>query len=318
MKDKIVLRLNPFLAFLAVCAIATEMARAQQDPQYTQYMFNTMVINPAFAGSRGVSSVGLLHRSQWLGLDGAPTTQTFNFSSPLSNRVGLGFAIVNDEIGNGTSKETSFDASFSYTIPVSEIGNLAFGIKAGGHLLSLDFTKLVNYGAETNLPNIDNKFSPNFGVGAYYFSERFFTGLSIPNLLQTEHFDNASQSSSYLAAERMNIYLISGYVFELNRNMKFRPATLIKMVGGAPVQIDLSANMLFNDKFSLGAAYRLGAAVSALFGFQVTDKFLMGLAYDVETTALGNTQFNDGSFEVFLRYDFINRINRRAVNNRFF
>lgn len=304
---------------LIVLAITmAEVVMSQQDPQYTQYMFNTMVINPAFAGSRGVSTIGLLHRSQWIGLDGAPTTQTLNFSTPVTERVGIGFSVVNDEIGNGTSQETYFDAAFSYTLPVSEEASLALGLKAGGHFLSLDFTNLVNYGAETNLPNIDNKFSPNFGLGVYYYTETFYAGLSVPNILETEHFENAAQSSSFLAAEQLNFYLMSGYVYELNRNMKFRPALLLKGVGGAPLQVDLSANMLFNDTFSFGAAYRWDAAVSALVGLQISNKFLLGLAYDVETTALGSTQFNDGSFEVFLRYDFITRLNRKQVKNRFF
>ena len=294
------------------------LVTAQQDAQYTQYMLNTMVINPAFSGSRGVSSMGILYRSQWIGLDGAPTTQTLNFSTPVTERVGVGFSIVNDEIGNGTSQETYFDASFSYTLPISETSNLALGLKAGGHLLNLDFSKLINFGAETNLPNIDQKFSPNFGVGIYYYTENYFAGLSVPNILETTHFDNASQSSSYLATERMNFYLVSGYVFDLNRNLKFKPAILLKAVNGAPLQTDVSASFLFNDKFSLGAAYRWDAAVSALFGFQISNKLMIGMAYDVETSALGSTVFNDGSLEVFLRYDFITRFNRRAVNNRFF
>ena len=304
----------PFIVTLFLSGLVT----AQQDAQYTQYMLNTMVINPAFSGSRGVSSMGILYRSQWIGLDGAPTTQTLNFSTPVTERVGVGFSIVNDEIGNGTSQETYFDASFSYTLPISETSNLALGLKAGGHLLNLDFSKLINFGAETNLPNIDQKFSPNFGVGIYYYTENYFAGLSVPNILETTHFDNASQSSSYLATERMNFYLVSGYVFDLNRNLKFKPAILLKAVNGAPLQTDVSASFLFNDKFSLGAAYRWDAAVSALFGFQISNKLMIGMAYDVETSALGSTVFNDGSLEVFLRYDFITRFNRRAVNNRFF
>jgi len=304
----------PFIVTLFLTSLVT----AQQDAQYTQYMLNTMVINPAFSGSRGVSSMGILYRSQWIGLDGAPTTQTLNFSTPVTEKVGVGFSIVNDEIGNGTSQETYFDASFSYTLPISETSNLALGLKAGGHLLNLDFSKLVNFGAETNIPNIDQKFSPNFGVGIYYYTENYFAGLSVPNILETTHFDNASQSSSYLATERMNFYLVSGYVFDLNRNLKFKPAILLKAVNGAPLQTDVSASFLFNDKFSLGAAYRWDAAVSALFGFQISNKLMIGMAYDVETSALGSTVFNDGSLEVFLRYDFITRFNRRAVNNRFF
>lgn len=291
---------------------------AQQDAQYTQYMYNTIAVNPAYAGSRGVFSIGALHRSQWVGLDGAPVTQTLNFHTPVSNRVGLGLSIVNDEIGNGTNQDTYFDAAFSYTIPTSEEGKLSFGLKAGGHFLNIDFTKLRNYGAETNLPNIDNKFSPNFGAGVYYHTDKFYTGLSVPNFLQTEHFDNSgTNSSSFLAEERLNIYLITGYVFDLNPNLKFKPAGLLKAVKGAPLQLDVSANFLINDKFSVGAAYRWDAAVSLLAGFQISDQFMLGLAYDRETTDLGATRFNDGSFEVFLRYEFLTRY-KKIITPRFF
>lgn len=290
---------------------------AQQDAQYTQYMYNTISVNPAYAGSRGMLSVAALHRSQWVGLDGAPTTQTLNIQSPVSKRVGLGLSIVNDEIGNGTNQDTYFDAAFSYTIPTSNTGKLSFGLKAGGHLLDVDFTKLRNFSAETNLPNIDRKFSPNFGAGVYYHTDKFYAGLSVPNFLETEHFDTSENGSSFLAEERMNFYLISGYVFDLNQDWKFKPAGLLKAVEGAPLQVDVSANFLYNNKLSLGAAYRWDAAISALFGYQLTDQFLIGLAYDKETTELGNTTFNDGSFEVFLRYEFLNRY-KKVLTPRFF
>jgi type IX secretion system PorP/SprF family membrane protein len=303
--------------FLVLSIIGIAFVNAQQDPQYTQYMLNGIVINPAIAGSRGVSTISGLHRSQWIGLEGAPTTQTLNFNAPVSRRVGIGLSVVNDAIGNGTQQETYFDAVFSYNIPVSEEGNLAFGINAGGDWLSVDFTKLVNYGVETNLPNIDRKFSPTVGLGTYFYTEQYFIGLSVPSLLETEHFDNSGDSNSYIAKERMNFYLMSGAVFDLNRNTKLRPAILIKAVSGAPVQVDLTASFLFNDRFSVGAAYRLDAAFSALFGMQITNEFLAGLAYDIETTELGSTQFNDGSFEVFLRYDFLNRFRKKATYNFF-
>ncbi|MBO0591033.1 type IX secretion system membrane protein PorP/SprF, partial [Cellulophaga sp. E16_2] len=269
---------------------ATTTLSAQQDAQYTQYMYNTISVNPAYAGSRGVLSIAALHRSQWVGLDGAPTTQTLNIHAPVSRRIGLGLSIVNDEIGNGTNQDTYFDAAFSYTIPTSEEGKLSFGLKAGGHFLNIDFSKLRNYGAESNLPNVDNKFSPNFGAGVYYHTDNFYTGLSVPNFLQTEHFDSAgTNSSSFLAEERLNIYFITGYVFDLNPNLKFKPAGLLKAVKGAPLQVDISANFLINDKFSVGAAYRWDAAVSLLAGFQISEQLMLGLAYDKETTDLGAT-----------------------------
>ncbi|WP_324028160.1 type IX secretion system membrane protein PorP/SprF [Maribacter sp. BPC-D8] len=310
--------MNKYFLTIIITVAGLFMGHAQQDAQYTQYMYNTISVNPAYAGSRGVLSITALHRSQWVGLDGAPTTQTLNFHTPVSDHVGLGLSVVNDEIGNGTNQDTYIDAAFSYTVNTSEEGKLSFGLKAGGHLFNVDFTKLRNYGAETNLPNIDNKFSPNFGAGIYYHTDQFYAGLSVPNFLQTEHFDNSdTNSSSLIAQERMNFYLITGYVFDLKNNVKFKPAALIKAVKGAPLQIDLSANFLFNDKFSLGAAYRWDAALSALFGFQLNDQFMLGLAYDKETTDLGATRFNDGSFEIMLRYEFLNKY-KRVITPRFF
>ena len=293
---------------------------AQQDAQYTQYMYNTMAVNPAYAGSRDVLSIAALHRSQWIGLDGAPTTQTLNLHTRASERVGLGLSIVNDEIGNGTNQDTYFDAVFSYTIPVSETEKLSFGIKAGGHFLNIDFNQLRNFdpsAAPAGTANIDKKFSPNFGSGVYYHTEKFYAGLSIPNFLKTEHFDSSGSAASFLAQERMNWYLISGFVFDLDPNVKLKPAFLLKAVTGAPLQIDLSATFLVKDNLSLGVAYRWDAALSALVGFQLSEKLMLGLAYDREITELGNTAFNDGSFELFLRFELLTR-QAEILNPRFF
>lgn len=293
---------------------------AQQEPQYTQYIYNTVVINPGYAGSRGVFSITGMHRSQWLGIDGAPKTQTLNFHTPVSERVGIGLSIVNDDIGNGTNQETYFDGVFSYTIPFSRENKLAFGIKAGGHLLNIDFTKLANYEREVSvsgIANIDNRFSPNFGVGAYYYNERFYAGISVPNFLRTEHFDEADSSNSFLARERFNLYLMTGYVYDIYPTVKFKPALLFRAAQGTPLQIDVSANFLFNEKFTIGAAYRWDAALSAIFGFQLNDNLTLGLAYDRELSELGGQTFNDGSFEILLRYEFLTRLQRRMAP-RFF
>lgn len=296
--------------------------QAQQDAQYTQYMFNTMSVNPAYAGSRGQLSIAALYRAQWIGLEGSPETQTLNLHSPIRNsRVGYGLSVVNDNIGDGVVQETYFDAVVSYTIDVSSEGKLSFGLKAGGNLLSLDFNGLNNFDDEPiSGDNIENRFSPNFGLGMYYHTNKFYAGLSAPNLLETDHFDNEQRDANdvqFLSTDRINFYLITGYVFDLNSNLKFKPALLTKVVSGAPLQLDLSANFLFNDKFSFGAAYRWDAAISALAGFQISDQLMLGLAYDRETTELGSTQFNDGSFEVFLRWELIKSF-ERLVSPRFF
>ncbi|MUH38287.1 type IX secretion system membrane protein PorP/SprF [Zobellia amurskyensis] len=312
--------MKKFLLIALLTATSFCGLRAQQDAQYTQYMYNTMAINPAYAGSRGVLSIAGLHRSQWVGIEGAPKTQTLNFHTPVSDRVGVGLSIVNDDIGNGTSQETYFDGVFSYTVPISREANLAFGLKASAHVLNLDFSKLSNYSNEASgagLTNIDNKLSPNFGAGVYYYDEQFYIGLSVPNFLATKHFDGDASSSSFLAKERMNFYLVTGYIYELNQRWQFKPALLLKAVNGAPLQIDVSANFMFNNKFILGAGYRWDAALSGMFGFQASDQILLGLAYDREVTELGGSRFNDGSFEVVLRYEFQSRY-RRTTAPRFF
>ncbi|SHJ89846.1 type IX secretion system membrane protein, PorP/SprF family [Arenibacter nanhaiticus] len=306
--------------FLILLLLPPIWLQAQQDAQYTQYMYNTLSINPAYAGSRGVLSINALHRSQWLGLDGAPKTQTMSLHSPVSNRVGLGLSIVNDEIGNGTNQDTYFDAAFSYSVPTSENGILSLGLKAGGHLLNIDFNKLRNY-----VPNamsggnesVDKKFSPNFGIGVYYHTNRFYAGLSVPNFLKTDHFEGNNSTTNYLSQERLNLYLISGFILDINPDLQLKPGVLLKSVAGAPLQLDVSATFLLDQKFSLGAAYRWDAAISALVGFQFTDKFMVGMAYDKETTALGGTEFNDGSFEVFLRYELLTKF-KKVLNPRFF
>ncbi len=297
---------------------------AQQDAQYTQYMYNTISVNPAYAGSRGVMSIMGLHRSQWVGLDGAPRTQTLTLNTPIgdSERIGLGLSIVNDEIG--PTDETYFDIDFSYTIPTSDSGRLSFGLKAGGHLLNVDFQQLTQFNSNDALfeANIDNKFSPNVGVGVYYHTDHFYLGLSAPNLLETDHFDESTTDSnstavSFLAEERINYYLIAGHVFDLSPEVKFKPAVLSKLVFGAPLQVDLSANFLLYDRFTVGAAYRWSAAVSATVGFQISDAMMIGFAYDRETTELGQTQFNDGSYEVLLRFELFKKYNR-MLTPRFF
>lgn len=291
---------------------------SQQDSQFTNYMYNTVTINPAYAGSRDVLSVFGLHRSQWVGLDGAPVTNAFSIHSPLTNsQLGVGLSVINDRIG--PSDENSISADVSYTIPTSEKYKLAFGLKATANLLNIDFTKLKIYDTQDNLAqnNVDNKFSPNIGAGIYYYSDKSYFGISVPNFLETKHFDKNANSlaSSTNAAERMHYYFVGGYVFDVAENIKFKPAFLSKIVAGAPLQVDISGNVLFYDKLTLGVAYRWDAAMSALAGFQISDSWFVGYGYDMEVTKLAN--YNSGSHEIFLRYELFKKINK-VVSPRFF
>lgn len=288
---------------------------SQQDSQFTQYMYNTININPAYAGSRGVLSIFGLHRNQWVGLDGAPVTNTFSLNTPFSrSRIGLGVSILNDRIG--PSEENTISVDVSYSVPVSETFKLSFGVKGTANLLNIDFNKLNQYDPGDVLAqrNIDNKFSPNIGAGIYLHSNRSYIGFSVPNFLETEHFDKENSIAS-IASERMHYHLIGGHVFDLSESIKFKPAFLGKLVEGAPLQVDISANFLFNEKFTLGAAYRWSAAMSGMVGFQISESWMIGYAYDMETTKLAH--YNSGSHEIFLRYELFKNYNK-VVSPRFF
>ena len=310
---------GPKHIFAVLLMFLTFTISAQQDAQYTQYMYNTVSVNPGYTGSRGHLSIAALYRAQWVGLEGAPKTQTFNLHTPMGYRgVGMGISVINDKIG--PTSETYLDLDFSYTIQTSQDARLSFGLKASGHLLDIRFSELnqdyTNPGGPdpTLQQDIQNKFSPNIGAGVYYHTDRFYAGISAPRILETTHFDSSSLST---ASEQINFYGITGYVFDLSAFWKFKPALLTKVVRGAPLQIDFSANFMYNDRFIMGAAYRWDAAFSGMAGFQISPAFLIGLAYDREITELGQAAFNDGSFEVILRYDFI-RVLDQMKSPRFF
>ncbi|CAD5341419.1 hypothetical protein FLA105535_01393 [Flavobacterium bizetiae] len=285
---------------------------AQQDAQYTQYMYNTININPAYAGSRGAMSIFGLYRTQWVGLDGAPETSSFSLNTPLNNsNLGLGVSLVNDKIG--PTNENTFSADLSYTIPTSQTFKLSFGIKATANLFSLDVNKLnPEHQGDPQFQDLNSKFSPNIGAGVYYHSDKAYIGLSVPNFIETNRYDD---NDIAIFKDKINYYLIAGYVFDVDPYIKFKPAVLTKMVEGSPLQVDLSANFMFNDKFVAGLAYRWSAALSAMVGFQVTDGLFIGYSYDRETTRLNN--YNSGSHEIFLRFEFFNNYSR-ITSPRFF
>jgi len=275
-------------------------------------MYNTINVNPAYAGSRGVLSVFGLHRTQWVGLDGAPTTNAFSLNSPIDNsNLGVGLSFVNDKIG--PTVENTISADLSYTIRTSETYKLSFGVKGTANLFNLDVTKLNPQNAgDPLLQDLNNDFSPNVGAGAYLHSDKLYLGVSVPNFFETKRYDDNDVA---VYKERMNLYFIGGYVFDLTPSLKFKPAFLTKVVEGAPLQLDVSGNFLINEKFVLGAAWRWDAAVSAMAGFQITDGLFIGYGYDLETTKLAN--YNSGSHEVFLRFELFKK-QEKIVSPRFF
>jgi type IX secretion system PorP/SprF family membrane protein len=279
---------------------------AQQDPQYTQYMYNTTMINPAYAGSRGTLNVFGMYRTQWVGLEGAPKTANISISTPLGDSgLGLGVNFMNDRLG--AMEENNIAVDLAYAININYNYKLAFGLKGTANLLNVDYTKLTIYHPTDPVAqeNISNKFNPNIGAGLYLYSDRAYLGISVPNFLTQDRYDDNEVNTM---RQKAHFYLMGGYVFELGRDVQFKPAVLAKAISGSPLQVDATANFLFYEKFTLGAAYRWDASVSALAGFQVTKGLFVGYAYDFETTQLRH--YNSGSHEVFLRFELFKRGSR--------
>ena len=306
------MRATIFIAILAV----SQIVLSQQDSQYTQYMYNTETVNPAYAGNRGVLSFAGLYRTQWVGINGAPKTMNFSVNSPVSERVGLGLSFFNDEIGISTENNVAID--FSYTLPLNDDElYLSFGLKGGLNILDVDYGKLnpndITDPAFHPSNNIDGQLSTIIGAGLYLrHRDKWYIGLSSPSLLETEHYDDVTIST---ASELMHLYLIGGYVFDLTPDWKFKPAFLLKTVDGAPLAADLSANFLYANQLTLGAAYRWDSALSGLIGFQVTDNIMLGYAYDYDLTDIGN--YSSGSHEIFLRFE-LGKQGSGIINPRFF
>ncbi|MBB1138229.1 type IX secretion system membrane protein PorP/SprF [Myroides sp. WP-1] len=302
---------NVWLVSLGLLGIT--QTYGQQDPQYTQYMYNHSNINPAYAGSReGVHIFGL-YRTQWVGLEGAPKTATLSVNTPLGESgLGLGVNFTNDHLG--VMDDNTLSVDLSYAIDLNYRYKLAFGLKGSANLLDVNYSKLNIYNPTdpVSADDIKNEFTPNIGAGLFLYSDKAYVGLSAPNLLtRTRYDDNDVQT----LRQKMHLYLTGGYVFDLNPNLKFKPATMIKMEQGSPLQVDVSANFIFLDKFTLGAAYRWDASVSALAGFQVSENIFVGYSYDAETSKLA--RYNSGSHEIFLRFSLFNSFKRVAAP-RFF
>ena len=285
---------------------------SQQDPQYTQYMYNTMSVNPAYVGSRGHTTITALGRTQWVGLDGAPDTQTLSYDTPLGySGVGLGVNLTNDRIG--PSNEIYLDANVSYTVRTSDEGNLAFGLKLGARHLSVDWSKGISQNPDANLSENVSEFLPTIGAGVYFYKPKWYVGLAVPNLLKTSHYDDTANGGD-VAEERLHFFLIAGYVFDINEDLKFKPAALAKVVTGAPLSIDVSANFLFKEKFTVGLAWRWDDSLSALLGFQVKRSLYVGFAYDLTTSNYSN--YNSGTYELMLRYEIFKQ--QKMKSPRFF
>ncbi len=285
---------------------------SQQLPQFTQYMYNTVSINPAYAGSRDAFSVIGLHRSQWADFEGAPVTQTLSINSPLrNNKIGLGLSIINDNAGY--ENYTYAYGDFSYRLDLSESVTLRMGLKAGMSYYNLEDELFMEPDIQSDpfFQDQFNKWTPNFGLGFYLSSQDWYIGLSAPKLIN----NNNNQFSEYLALEQVHYYLTGGYVFDLSDNVKLRPTTILKMTQGAPLSVDVTATAIFNEKFYLGASYRIDDALGAFLDVQLFDGFRVGYAYEYPISDI--RPYTSGSHEILLIYE-LRFKNTRYKSPRFF
>lgn len=299
---------------LLVLGVFTQI-QAQQDPHYTQYMYNMNVINPAYAGSKDALSLGLLYRQQWVNMEGAPKTVSLSGSSPVGKNVGVGLSVISDKIG--PVEENNVYGDFSYTLNLGGEHKLALGLKAGAtfHKVGL-FSEIGNgfvtdAGDDAFAENTSNTFL-NVGTGLFYYTNKYYVALSVPNMLKSTHLDYNGRS---FGTESLHYFITGGYVFDLNPNLKFKPSTMIKSAINVPVSVDASANFLFNEKFEIGATYRLEDSFGAMVNYAITPSLRIGYAYDHVVSDLKVT--TPSSHEVILLFD-LNFSKKVSQSSRFF
>jgi type IX secretion system PorP/SprF family membrane protein len=295
--------MKKLILFFAMSLVAFTM-NAQQDPQFSHYMYNTISVNPAYAGSRGVLNITGLHRSQWIGLEGAPTSQTLTLNTPLRNRkMGVGLSVVNDKIG--PLNQTFIYGDYSYTVKLTEKVKLAFGLKAGINWFQPKISSLNTI--QNNDPSfvgstMESVIKPNIGAGIYLHRDDWYIGASSPRLVQNKFNLGGSANDTTSVLEERHMFFIAGYLWTVNPQLKLKPTAQLKMVQDAPMSIDATLEALIRNKFSIGAGLRVGDSFYGMLGYQFTDQFRVGFAYDYTTTRLQNV--NNGTVEFMLSYDF--------------
>ena len=292
---------------------------AQQDPNYTQYMYNMNVMNPAYAGSKENMAGSFMYRQQWVGLEGAPKTATFSLHSPIGKNVGLGISAISDKIG--PVEENNVYADFSYTLNLGGSNRLALGLKAGATFHKIGLFSDIGNGyiqqpGDLAFSENTNSAKLNIGTGLFYYTEKYYLALSIPNMLNSKHLDVTQNGQLYQFGSDVKHYFITGgYVFNLSDNTKFKPSFMMKSAFNVPMSIDLSSNFLFYNKFEAGASYRLNDSFAAMVNFAISPTIRIGYAYDYIISDLKVTTV--ASHEIMVLFD-INFPKKASISPRFF
>ncbi|HLO73955.1 MAG TPA: type IX secretion system membrane protein PorP/SprF [Flavobacterium sp.] len=302
-----------YLVALVVIATVVDL-HAQQDPHYTQYMYNMNVINPAYAGSKENLSIGMLYRKQWVEIEDAPTTATLSGHAPVGKNVGLGLSVISDKIG--PVEENNIYADFSYTLNLGGEHKLAFGLKTGITLHNVAlYSDIYNTLPQPNDPAFSedtNNSYLNMGAGFFYYTNKYYLALSVPNMIKSKHLDFNGRE---FGSETSHYFLTGGYVFDVSENIKFKPFFMLKSAFNAPSSLDLSTNFLFNQKFEAGVTYRLDDSFGAMVNYAITPNVKLGYAYDHIVSDLNVT--TPSSHEIILLFD-LNFPKKVSSSPRFF
>lgn len=285
----------------------------QEDTQYTQYMYNTSVINPAYTGSVNSLQFFGLYRAQWTGIEGAPQTANLSMAMPIDySNFGIGGNLVQETIG--AMNRTAVAVDLAYRVELNRDYQLAFGMKGTMEFTSVDYTKLTIH--DVNDPvsenNISNRFTPNVGAGVFFYSDRLYVGVSIPTIFKRDRFSD----NEYSALKKdVNFYWIGGYVIHASDMVVVKPTFMLKTVSGGSAKVDFSTNVTYADRFTAGVSYQWNSAISALAGFQATDQLFVGYAYDASVSGIRTV--NTGSHEILLRFELDRGAGKRNTGSYF-
>lgn len=306
------------VAMLFMLVLMPSGSHAQQDAMFTHYMNNTLAVNPGYAGSRDALTVTALHRSQWISFPGAPVTQTLTFHGPaFAHKVGLGLSIVNDKIG--PIKNTAIAVDAAYIMYVNKEDRIAFGLKGGFEFLKGEFADIITPEGDDEVFGVDlgTKAKPNFGAGVYYYKPRMYVGISAPTILASDYQTDSEGGSISSYKRERHYYIIGGAVFDLDYDWKFKPTSFLKMTPGAPVELDITPSLIYQDRFNMGLMYRTGAAAGLLAGMHINEQIFLSYSFDWSFTN-PTGKYNSGSHELMLRYDFIYKHRRKIKSPRYF
>lgn len=300
---------------LLVILLAALRSFGQQDPMFTQYMNNPVLINPAYAGSLGNLNFNGIFRKQWVGFEWQPTTTSLSFTSPFLNyKVGLGATLVNDDLGPLT--QTGIYLDYAYHLDMNNNSKLSLGLKMGFNYYQKDLRNLITdeYDTWVSLSPVTSKFLPNVGIGAYYYTERYYVGVSIPKLLRNSLTDNEN-TYEILGKEERHYFFTGGAILDISPILKFKPTIMFRMVNGSPFSLDISGTIIALDQIWFGLMYRYNDAVAFLARYKMSEGLQIGYSYDLNNSRLKS--YNNGTHEIFFSYT-IKQRGRRILSPRYF